>query len=216
MAKPKKTIGNRLAPPRFLLFLGLLVPGAAAAAMLGSWRLALMAGFDLAALVFLASLAPLFRENPGEMRRQAAANDANRGMLLVVTGIVMAAILTAVGAELHQESLPPMLSKASVVATLAIAWVYSNMVYALHYTHLFYLKDAKLNRDLGGIDFPGTKEPIYWDFVYFAFTLGMTFQTSDVDVTSQGIRRVAVFHCLAAFVYNLGVIAFTINVLGSH
>jgi uncharacterized membrane protein len=56
---------------------------------------------------------------------------------------------------------------------------------------------------------------MYWDFVYFAFTLGMTFQTSDVTITSERIRRIVTIHCLAAFFFNIGVLAFTINVLGS-
>ena len=68
--------------------------------------------------------------------------------------------------------------------------------------------------DAAGIEFPGTKSPDYWDFAYFSFTLGMTFQTSDVAVTSTAIRKVVLFHCFAAFVFNIGVIAFTINVLG--
>ena len=53
------------------------------------------------------------------------------------------------------------------------------------------------------------------DFVYFAFTLGVAVQTSDVPITSPHIRRVVTVHCLAAFVFNIGVLAFTINVLGS-
>ena len=42
----------------------------------------------------------------------------------------------------------------------------------------------------------------------------MTFQTSDVAIGDRMIRRVVTIHCLAAFVFNLGVLAFTINVLG--
>lgn len=212
----KQSIGNRLAPPRFLIFLALLVPGGAAAAALAGWRIGIMLGFDGAAIVFLLSLWPLFRANAGAMRAQAAANDANRVMLLALTGVVMIAVLTAVAAELSGGGgEPSALNKAVVIATLAVAWVFSNVVYALHYAHLYYLKDQDRNRDLGGLDFPAEKEPLYWDFVYFAFTLGMTFQTSDVDVTSGAVRKVAVFHCLAAFAFNLGVLAFTINVLGS-
>ena len=67
----------------------------------------------------------------------------------------------------------------------------------------------------GGLDFKQKALPGYADFVYFAFTLGMTFQTSDTAITSGGYRRVATFHCFAAFVFNIGVLAFTINVLGS-
>jgi len=97
-----------------------------------------------------------------------------------------------------------------VVATLALAWLFSNSVYALHYAHLFYRSGSK-----GGLEFKGEAVPDYGDFVYFAFTLGMTFQTSDVTITSRAMRRAVVLHCLAAFLFNLGVIAFTINVLGA-
>ncbi|MBV8687084.1 MAG: DUF1345 domain-containing protein [Alphaproteobacteria bacterium] len=214
MTKRKATIGNRLAPPRFLLFLALLLPGGAAGAAAAGWRIGIMLGFDAAALAFLASLVPLFRADPRTMRDQAAANDANRAMLLAVTAAVMAAVLTAVAAELSGGGSSPS-AKAVVIATLAVAWLFSNMVYALHYAHLFYLKDPESGGDCGGIAFPGEEEPGYWDFVYFSFTLGMTFQTSDVEIDARAVRKTVVFHCLAAFVFNLGVIAFTINVLGS-
>ena len=101
-----------------------------------------------------------------------------------------------------------------VLATLVIAWLFSNVIYALHYAHMFYSRDDDGEGDEAGICFPKTKEPDYWDFVYFSFTLGMTFQTSDVDISSQAVRRVVIGQCLAAFVFNLGVLAFTINVLG--
>ena len=42
----------------------------------------------------------------------------------------------------------------------------------------------------------------------------MTFQTSDVEISDKGVRNVTTLHCLAAFVFNLGILAFTINVLG--
>ena len=69
--------------------------------------------------------------------------------------------------------------------------------------------------DAKGIDFPSCDEPDYWDFAYFAFTLGMTFQTSDVQIPSRRVRKAALGQCMAAFVFNIGVLAFTINVLGS-
>ena len=93
---------------------------------------------------------------------------------------------------------------------LAFAWLFSNTVYALHYAHLAYSNEAKCM----GLSFPDTAEPLYWDFVYFAFTIGMTFQTSDVTISDQSIRRIVAMHGLAAFAFNIGVLAFTINVLG--
>lgn len=205
-------IAGRIAPPRFLLFLG---AWAALMPALGRAEGA-MASFDLAALIFFAAIAPLFDDETREMRDAAARNDANRALLLGITGAVMLVVLVTVASELRQKQGPDGWSVALIVATLALAWTFSNLIYALHYAHMFYTqgKGAETGRDCGGLNFPETDEPDYWDFVYFSFTLGMTFQTSDVEMADGRFRRVAIFHCLAAFVFNLGVLAFTINVLG--
>jgi uncharacterized membrane protein len=121
-------------------------------------------------------------------------------------------VLVAVASELMQGASPDTRSIMLIVGTLVLSWVFSNTIYTLHYAHLYYR--ARHGGDAAGLKFPETPEPNYWDFVYFAFCLGMTFQTSDVDVTDRGIRKVVTLHCLAAFVFNLGIVAFTINVLG--
>lgn len=211
-----KTLGNRIAPPRFVMFVVLLVLCGTAASMPLGLRHGTMIGFDIAAVIFLLSLKPLFTASTAQtMRAQAEQNDANRTVLLVITGAVMLVVLITVAAEIsdRRDQLP--WSRTMVVGTLAIAWLFSNMVFALHYAHLFYVQDRKRSRDSGGVAFPDEKEPDYWDFLYFSVTLGMTFQTSDVEICSGAVRRVATFHSLAAFVYNLGVLAFTINVLGA-
>jgi uncharacterized membrane protein len=133
-------------------------------------------------------------------------------MLLAISVAVSLAVLVAVAAELQQKGSPKPLSLVLVIGTLALAWLFSNTIYALHYAHMFYVTHD--GRDCGGLEFPKTSEPNYWDFVYYAFCLGMTFQTSDVAVEDGRFRRVSTAHCLAAFVFNLGVVAFTINVLG--
>ncbi|MGF7150811.1 putative membrane protein [Sphingomonas zeicaulis] len=206
-------IGNRVAPPRFLAFLLLFTLGALGLRAWADWRESVMIGFDIAAAVFLLSCIPLMDREAEAMRESARRNDANRTMMLVVTGAVSIAILTAVASELMQRGSTTPLTAAIIVATLALSWLFSNLVYALHYAHLFYLPRGGAS-DSGGLSFPGTQEPDYWDFVYFAYCLGMTFQTSDVTIGNGLMRRVVTLHCLAAFVFNLGVIAFTINVLG--
>jgi uncharacterized membrane protein len=205
-------LGNHIAPPRFVLFCIVLAVGLGVAIPAMGVSRGIMAAFDGASALFLASLAPLMRNADADrMRVQARDNDANRVGLLALTGLVMLIVLVAVAGELKGKS--DMIVIALVVSTLALAWLFSNTVYALHYAHVFYLgKDD--GSDCGGLDFPDCDEPDYWDFVYFAFTLGMTFQTSDVQITNGHMRRVAIGHCLAAFVFNLGILAFTINVLG--
>lgn len=194
------------------MFLALLVVIAPLALVL-PWHEAVMAGFDLAALAFMLSVISLIDTAPATMRHKAQANDANRELMLLLTGIVSLVILVAVGVAVSQHGGPNGVMIALLLATLLLAWLFSNLVYAMHYAHIFYLP-ADDGKDGGGLDFPDTDEPCYWDFLYFAFTLGMTFQTSDVSIESSAMRRTVLFQCLAAFLFNLGILAFTINVLG--
>lgn len=209
----RSSVRKRLFVPwRFGLFLLLCFSALPLMAILPS-QLALMAGFDVAALGFLVSLRAIYRHDQTLMRKHARENDANRGVMLLVTAIVMLVLLVLVASELTQGSARAPLVIALILGTLALAWTFSNIVYALHYAFLYYSSDAD-GGDCAGVDFPGAQEPDYWDFTYFAFTLGMTFQTSDVGISSRRVRQVVTFHCLAAFVFNLGILAFTINVLG--
>ena len=212
MAKPQ-TIGNRIAPPRFFAFLAVLIIGAPLGhALLGNWALGAMAGFDIAAIVFLLSCVSVLSTREARViRDHAQANDANRLGLLVITGIVLSILLIAIAAEAVGKT-PQPLTKTLIILTLALAWLFANTIYAFHYAHLVYR-----HPDVGcvGLEFPRTAHPVYWDFVYFAFTCGMAFATSDVVVTETHMRKIVTIHCLAAFAFNIGVIAFTINVLGS-
>jgi uncharacterized membrane protein len=214
MIEPR-SMGHRIAPPRFLLFaLATLIAVPLAAMWLG-WRQGVMAGFDIGAILFFATSLPLLGTTDQEqIRSRARANDANRPELLALTGVVTVVVLVAVAAEVTQRGAPARAVVALIVSTLVISWLFSTLVYALHYAHLFYSKDGAADR--GGLDFPGTPDPDYTDFLYFAATLGMTFQTSDVEINDRSIRRVVTVHSLMAFVFNIGVLAFTINVLGGN
>lgn len=205
---------SKIAPPRFILFVAAFIVGTTVAVTLWHPLKGIMAGFDAAALMFLLSSISLLNNTPNQMRRHSKENDANRAILLATTVTVTTVILVAVGAVIVKSERLEVIDVIMVVVTLALAWVFGNVVYGFHYAHLFYSK-AGGKGDAGGIEFPGTKEPVYWDFLYFAATLGMTFQTSDCDITSPQVRRVVIGHCMAAFVFNLGVLAFTINALGS-
>jgi uncharacterized membrane protein len=201
------SIGNRIAPARFLGFLLIFAAGVAGLALSGS-RLgeALMIGFDAAAGLFLLSLWPLVaRSSPDDIARHADQNDANRAMLLVIGSVTVLILLVTVGRELQSAQGA---TAWLVLATLALTWLFGNSLYALHYAHLFYRDGAS-----GGLAFPGKTPPDYWDFFYFAFTLGMTFQTSDVAVESPTLRRVVLAQSLVAFVFNIGILAFSISTL---
>ena len=204
--------GSPIFPWRYGMFLAFLATIAPLALVL-PWHQAVMAGFDMAAIAFMLSVTSLIRADAAAMRRKAAANDANRELMLLITAIVSLVVLVAVGVAVGEQGGHKAATVALLLVTLLVAWLFSNLVYAMHYAHIFY-RAGPQGEDSGGLDFPDTHEPGYWDFLYFAFTLGMTFQTSDVSVTSGMMRRTALFQSLAAFLFNLGILAFTINVLG--
>lgn len=213
MAAPG-TIGNRIAPWRFLMFIAALAVGVAIAVPMVGLSKGILIGFDGAALLFIGSFASLFDDDPALMRKVAEQNDANRLILLIISFLLTIVILAAIVGELSRQGQLGPWSKGLVAASLVLVWTFGNAVYTLHYCHLFY-STGEEGKDCGGLDFPGTDEPMMGDFVYFAFTLGVAVQTSDVQVTSPHIRKVVTAHCVAGFFFNLGVLALTINVLGS-
>lgn len=77
----------------------------------------------------------------------------------------------------------------------------------MHYAHLYYLRSSQGS----GLSFPGDEPPDDLDFGYFAFTVGMCFQVSDVAVTSKHIRRSVLAHSLFSFVFSTAVIAIALN-----
>ena len=212
-------LGNRIAPWRFLMFLALLVGGFFVYRLVwpeSKWADAGAMAFDVAAVVFLATLVPLLRgSSPEVMRQHSASNDANRPLILVITSLLTIVALAAVSGELDGARNAQLMSIVKLVGTLLLIWVFANSVYALHYAHAYYTHSDETDEDVGGIEFPGTETPSYSDFLYFAFTLGMTFQTSDVEICARRMRQVVTYHALAAFVFNIGVLAFAINVVGS-
>lgn len=239
VARLARLLGARVAPARFVLFIAVLVGVAlfrlwpdgrylTAATVSGldrtlagtagsGWKQAadaIVVGFDIAVLVFAASLWPLGRDRGAAiMRRHARENDANRALVLIVTGIVSLAILLAMAVELPEARSGQTLAKLELLGTLALGWLFTNLVFMLHYAHMFYRDDPATGRISGGFNFMGTSEPDFWDFLYFAFTAGMSFAASDVDVTSQAARKVVIAQCLLSFLFNIGALAFCINVL---
>ena len=207
MANSKPGLGTRIAPPRFIAFMVILIIATGIAIPALGWKHGVMTGFDVAAVFFLIAVTPLLRaHSPADMRKPAADTDANRAGLLAISTIVSLTILTTVFAEMRDRETA---NAALIIGTLVAAWLFANTIYALHYAHIYYLKESK-----GGLGFSGTQEPDYSDFVYFGFTLGMTFQTSDTAIETRQFRRIVTMHSLAAFIFNIGVLAFTINTLG--
>ena len=192
MSGPARTLGNRLAPPRFIAFALLLPAGVALWLWLNPaalWQDALAMGFDLAAALFLLSLLPLLRRSSvAEMRRHADQNDANRTLIVVISTLLALVVMAAISGELEAASGGDRMAMIKLLVTLVLAWLFANSVYALHYAHMFYSREEGTGKDAGGIDFPGTDTPDYRDFLYFAGTIGMI-RPSGVFIASPQIRK---------------------------
>jgi uncharacterized membrane protein len=111
----------------------------------------------------------------------------------------------------HARSLAPGAEPVLVAFSLlavSSAWLLTHTAYTLRYARLYYRDD---HEGVGGLDFPGKHPPADIDFAYFAFTIGMCFQVSDVTISSPAIRRDVLVHAVISFAYNTAILALALN-----
>ena len=105
------------------------------------------------------------------------------------------------------------------ILSVILSWVMIHTIFAIRYTHLYYniLFEERMSQKehKGGLIFPSDDPPDYFDFAYFSFVIGMTWQVSDVQITSKRIRRIVLIHALLSFVYNTVILALTINIISN-
>lgn len=199
---------------RYILFLAVLVAATWALSFVGQLQNALIAGFDLAVMIFVGSCISLWRSGDAEvMRRQAQRDDAGQVLLLLLSGLISSVVLVALSELILDKSAMTIVGIALTVSTLLASWTFTNLILAFHYARLYYSPAG--GGDHEGLDFPGGSTPDFSDFVNFAFVIGMTCQTADINITKTPMRRVATFHGLFAFAFNLGILALVVNVLAS-
>ncbi|MGY3040518.1 putative membrane protein [Rhodanobacter sp. TND4EL1] len=175
---------------------------------------ALLLGFDLAAVIFLGLLAHLFNQAvPATMRQQAKAIDTGRWSVLFGGVLLSAVVLGALTLELHAAKGGGLLDLLVSVPSVILSWLFLNVMFAVHYAHGYY---GDLGEEHEGLEFPETPDPDYWDFAYFSIVIGMTFQVSDVQITSNYLRRVALLHSVIAFFFNVFIIAITVNIVAGQ
>ena len=132
-------------------------------------------------------------------------------MLTVVAALAsLGAIITELGS--HQGAGRTPLQLALATTTLVLSWAFTHTIFALHYAHDYY---GERGGKSCGLNFPDEKNPDYWDFVYFAFVIGMTSQVSDVAVASKPIRRTVNAHGIVSFFFNAALLALTVNIAAS-
>jgi uncharacterized membrane protein len=96
------------------------------------------------------------------------------------------------------------------VATVVLSWLVVNTVYVFRYAQLRFADGPDT------IDFPDARtqhQPTLRDFVYVAFTIGMTYQISDTDLRSQVTRGAVLGHALLAYLFGVVIIGGSINLI---
>jgi uncharacterized membrane protein len=172
---------------------------------------AILLAFDVAVLLFLAAIGWQFaRAKQETIRRYARAADENYWGFLLISVASATIALLALAVQLHASEHGGMGQIVLAACTLVLVWLFINTVFALHYAHEFYGEGDDKH---WGLDFPGTDEPDYWDFMYFSLCVGMTFQVSDVEITERGIRHVVTVQSVVAFFFNVVIIALSVNVV---
>lgn len=171
-------------------------------------------GFAVIALVL--TWTTILTLTPQQIRTQAQREDPSRAVSLLLVLFGAAASLLAVLVLLQESATMTGANRTRAVilaiSAVILAWLLINTVFTLRYAHLYYEAPASSN----ALEFPGVEEqPDYLDFAYFAFVIGMTAQTSDVNVRARRVRRVALVHGLVAFAFNTAVLALSIGILTS-
>ncbi len=172
--------------------------------------------WDVFALSYtLATWLIILTRSTVQLRAQARIEDGSR--TFVFSTIIIASIAcmcTVVLLIVSKEGSQSALYLPVSIAGMLLSWTIVHTTFCLHYAYLFYNDDkADATKHAEGLDFPNEKKPDLLDFAYFSFVIGMTFQVSDVEVTSRVIRRTVLLHGLLSFVLNTFVVALTVNLI---
>ena len=177
------------------------------------WPLPPLVGGDAFFLMYLALMVRFtLWITPDGLRRRASVEDEGIPLIILLALAAVVLSLAAIFAQLAREGRPDALDLSLVIASVPLGWATLHTIAAFHYAHLFYATDGEDVGDAGGVDFPGTKEPGAWDFLYFSFVIGMTAQVSDVTVHAAGMRRLVLAHAIVSFFYNTVLLALAVNV----
>ena len=210
-----RQVGVLTARRRLLLS---LIFAVAAFLILRGWLVAPtlpVAVWNVFALCYLAAAwIEIAASDSAQTERAVARQDTGRALIFV---FVVLATFAGLFAVLFVLGMAKGLPRGELLAHLALtiiavagSWALLHTTFTFHYARLFYGDEAK--RENGGLEFPGGKQPDYLDFAYFSFVIGMTFQVSDVQVTSPGIRRLALLHGVLSFAFNTLILALSVNV----
>lgn len=186
---------------------------AVATAPVGVWELSVLVGWIVMAVSLLIWVwSEIGRLDAATTAKVATREDDSRAAMRVVLLVSSVVSLAAIVSALHRASTATTAMEVALTAlaltSVVASWLIVNTVFVLRYAHLYYGGEA-----VGGMNVPGGAAPDYRDFMYLAFTVGMTFQVSDTTIDDPVFRQTVLRHALLAYVFSIATIAFTINVV---
>lgn len=192
-----------------MLAVGLAAAGSLAT--LGFWSIAPTVGWSVAALIYSSWVwIAISGFDPAKTRSHASREEPARqvadGLVLVLVLASLASLAFVLIPAADTKGIERGLLATLALVSVALSWVLLHTLYTLRYARLYYTQN-------GGIDFNQSGPPRYSDFAYFSFTLGMTFQVSDTNITSHTIRATVLRHALLSFVFGSVILATTINLV---
>ncbi|MGY3053165.1 putative membrane protein [Pedobacter sp. UYEF25] len=155
-----------------------------------------------------------FSVDAARTKLRAQMQDENRSEIFLVILVATFAALFAVILVLIDKELKPTDISIAIIG-LFLSWCLVHTTFTLRYARLYYQNNNESSDKKSGVglNFPGDDEPDFLDFAYYSFVIGMTFQVSDVEISSKKMRRLTLLHSLLSFVFNTIIVALTINVL---
>jgi uncharacterized membrane protein len=177
-----------------------------------SWVYAPTVGWAVAALVYSSWVWIVISGlDADQTAKLASREDPTRGVSDLLVILLSLASLFSLGiilvqANAAQGALEAVLAGLAVVS-VALSWILLHTLFTLHYARIYYTDGGN------GVNFNQKEPPRYSDFAYLAFTIGMTFQVSDTNITTHRERSTALQHALLSFVFGSVILATTINLV---
>jgi uncharacterized membrane protein len=179
------------------------------------WALSVLAGWDAAAVTFLAVVWPIVVRTDGSHTEQLATreDETHGSATVLLVGASVASLLGvgfALGVAARESSAEQALLIGVAVLTVVLSWTVVNTVYTLHYAHMQFASTAA---GIGFGDSVGLEQPSYRDFAYVAFTIGMTYQVSDTTLRDPLLRRTVLSHALLSYLFGVVIVAGMVNLI---
>lgn len=179
-----------------------------------TWLRQALIGWNVTVWLYLLIIIyPMNRADHHRVREVAARQDESAALVLSTMTIGIALTMAAVISELAgagkggdgAQALPYIITAVTVTGS----WLLLGVLYCFHYAHTFYNSAS----DQPGLKFPDNeKEPNYWDFLYFSFTISVAVQTSDVAVMSRTMRKLVLSQSVICYLFNLVIVGLAINI----